>query len=939
MHRKTKVRKCKGTLSPRWLGYAIAVGGTAFAVLVRWEFGLISGKLPLYSTFYLVVFGAAVVGGVKPGLLATFLSLLSVDLFFIQSVGNLAMKNFGDIFSLGLFGLVNVCISFLGGRFRMQSEELWESEARLRMAHQAAHIGAFEWNVQTGINHWTPELEAMYGLKPGEFEGTEEDWEQLVHPEDQAKAVETVNRALVTFQPEEGEWRVVWPDGTVHWLVGRFQASKDQAGKLWRLTGVNIDVTEKRQAEEAVRQSEKRLRQFIDEAPVAMAMFDTEMRYLAVSRRWLENYCIPNQSVLGRSYYEIFPEIPERWKQIHRRCLAGAVERADEDLFERADGRRQWIRWEIQPWYSAPGIIGGLTIFSEEITARKEAVEALRQSEERFRTLADAIPQLVWIARPDGYLFWFNRRCFEYTGASREQLEGWAWQGLHDPQMLPIVLEKWRQSIATGKPFDMEVPLRRADGCFRAFLTRVMPLQDNEGRVVLWFGTHTDITDQKRAEAEITALRDRLAADLAGMNRLHTLSTRLVSQGELKVLLDAILDAAIEIIGGDKGHVQLYDAASGKLGIMAQRGFDPAFINYSSQIRPGVLASGFALQTHQRVIVEDITKSPLYTSQPRALDLMLAAGVRSVVCTPLLTRAGQLVGTISILFGAPHQPCERDLRLLDLLARQAADFIERTQAETALLAAKEELARVNQDLEEKVQQRTAKLQETVNELEHFSYTITHDMRAPLRAMQNYAHIMLEEECATCLQGVPKDYLKRIQMAARRMDALIVDALQYSRTLRGDFPVGPVDISAVLRGILQSYPNLQPPKVQIQLEGEFPSVLGNEAGLTQCFSNLLGNAVKFVQPDKTPQVRVWAEQREGFARVWVEDNGIGIPKEYQGRIWEMFQTLEKRSDGTGIGLALVRKVVDRMGGRTGVESEPGQGSRFWVELKQPARNTK
>ena len=1049
MERKTKAQERKRTLSPRWWGYVIAVGGTVVATVVRWALGQIVGEVPLYSVFYPVVFAAAVVGGTRPGLLATVLSVLAVDLFFMEPVGALMLPKLGDAEGLGLFSVINVCISILGGRFRKNSEALREGEARLRMAHQAAHVGAFEWDVQTGVNVWTPELEAMYGLTPGEFGGTEEAWEQLVHPEDRDKAVGLVERAFETLQTAEGEWRVVWPDGSLHWIAGRFQASKDEAGKHLRLTGVNIDVTDQKraaeelrrseerfrtmvdaipqlawiarpdgyifwfnrrtneyigatseqlegwawqsvvdpqalpmllerwrrsiatgepydiqfplrgadgrfrpfltrvmplkdsegkvalwfgthtditeiqEAQEALRQSERRLRQFIDEAPVAISMLDTEMRYLAVSRRWLQNFNVPGESVLGRNHYEVFPEIPERWKQIHRRCLAGAVERADKDLFERADGRRQWVRWEVRPWYAAPGTIGGLVIFSEEITARVEAVEALRQSEERFRAMADAIPQLVWIARADGYSIWFNRRACEYTGASVEQLEGWAWQSVVDPQVLPRVLERWRQSIVTGEPYDEpEFPLRGADGCFHPFLVRVMPVKDQEGRVALWFGTATDITEQKRAEAEIIALRDRLAADLAGMNRLHALSTRLVSQGEMQALLDAILDAAIEITRADKGHVQLYDAASGELGVMGQRGFDPAFVNYSIQIRPGVLASGRALQTHERVVVEDMTASPLYVSEPRALKLVLAAGMRAVVCTPLLTRAGQLVGTISVLFGAPHQPSERDLHLLDLLARQAADFIERTHAEADLRAAKEELDRVNQDLEEKVRQRTAKLQETVNELEHFSYTITHDMRAPLRAMQNYTHIMLEEECASCLQAVPKDYLGRIQVAARRMDALIVDALQYSRTLRGDFPVGSVDVAAVLRGMLQSYPNLQPPKAQIRLEGDFPLVSGNEAGMTQCFSNLLSNAVKFVERGKTPRVRVWAERRDGFVRVWVEDNGIGIAKEQQGRIWEMFQTLEKRQDGTGIGLALVRKVVDRMGGQTGVESEVG-----------------
>jgi PAS domain S-box-containing protein len=137
-------------------------------------------------------------------------------------------------------------------KLKQAEAALRESEQRLKLAHQAAHIGAFEWNVQTGVNIWTPELEAMYGLKPGEFGRTQPAWEQLVHPEDRAGAVRTVERAFQTFQPEEGEWRVVWPDGSVHWVIGRFQVFKDHAGKPLRLTGVNLDITERKLLEREI---------------------------------------------------------------------------------------------------------------------------------------------------------------------------------------------------------------------------------------------------------------------------------------------------------------------------------------------------------------------------------------------------------------------------------------------------------------------------------------------------------------------------------------------------------------------------------------------------------------------------------------------------------------------------------------------------------------
>ena len=166
-------------------------------------------------------------------------------------------------------------------------------------------------------------------------------------------------------------------------------------------------------------------------------------------------------------------------------------------------------------------------------------------------------------------------------------MEGWGWTSFHDPKVLPQVQERWQHSLTTGEPFNMEFPVRGADGRFRTFLTRVMPLKDNEGKVSLWFGTHTDILEHKRAEAEILALRDCLAADLAGMNQLHALSTRFVSEGDLQTLLNVILDAAISLTGGDNGHIQLMERALGeKLELMAQRGFAADFAEYSRANSP-----------------------------------------------------------------------------------------------------------------------------------------------------------------------------------------------------------------------------------------------------------------------------------------------------------------------------------------------------------------
>jgi signal transduction histidine kinase len=242
------------------------------------------------------------------------------------------------------------------------------------------------------------------------------------------------------------------------------------------------------------------------------------------------------------------------------------------------------------------------------------------------------------------------------------------------------------------------------------------------------------------------------------------------------------------------------------------------------------------------------------------------------------------------------------------------------------------LALTNAVLERKVDERTARLSESLADLEHFSYSITHDMRAPLRAMRSYALLLVNEPDAIAAP-VRNEYLRRIAAASQRMDQLIRDSLDYAKVMRDELDLNPVRPDVILREMIETYPAFHSPHARIELEQTFPPVLANEAGLTQCFSNILANAVKFVAAGKQPHVRIWAEPRGENVRICFRDNGIGIAAEHRDRIFGMFQQLHPAGqfEGTGIGLALVRKVTIRMQGRVGVDSEPGQGSTFWLEF--------
>lgn len=267
----------------------------------------------------------------------------------------------------------------------------------------------------------------------------------------------------------------------------------------------------------------------------------------------------------------------------------------------------------------------------------------------------------------------------------------------------------------------------------------------------------------------------------------------------------------------------------------------------------------------------------------------------------------------------------------DLNSRLQTEIAERKATEEALRQAKTELADRAVQLEALVAQRTAKLQETIGELEGFSYSIVHDMRAPLRAMKGFSDILAESYGAK-LDDEGRSYLRRIATSANRMDKLILDVLSYSRVLQMDLRLEPVDADKLLRGILESYPDFQEPRADVIIEGGLPEVMCNETGLTQCFSNLLNNAVKFVPPETKPHVRISVERRGQRVRFWIADEGIGIEEQHFDKIFEMFQRVESSYEGTGVGLAIVRKVTERMGGQVGVESERGHGTRFWLDFQ-------
>lgn len=268
---------------------------------------------------------------------------------------------------------------------------------------------------------------------------------------------------------------------------------------------------------------------------------------------------------------------------------------------------------------------------------------------------------------------------------------------------------------------------------------------------------------------------------------------------------------------------------------------------------------------------------------------------------------------------------ERPIRILTLLQT----------VESALRARRRqyEVRDFQETLERRVAERTAQLETSLREMDTFSYTIAHDLRAPLRHLSRFAEA-LDLECRDALSADGAEYLRSIRSGAAWMDALVQDILRYSRLTRVEVSIGPIDLGAVVSQVLAGMESeLRDRKATVSTDLPPGPVLADPVLLRQALTNLVSNAVKFVSPGVAPAVRIRKEQRGPRVRIWVEDNGIGIAARHQGRVFEIFERLypSDQYPGTGIGLAIVRRVVERQGGQVGVESEENRGSRFWIEL--------
>ncbi|MEH2071708.1 MAG: ATP-binding protein [Nostoc sp.] len=527
--------------------------------------------------------------------------------------------------------------------------------------------------------------------------------------------------------------------------------------------------------------------------------------------------------------------------------------------------------------------------------------------ENRLQSLLNQLDIGVFQAIPDGHLL-------EVNTAFLRLLRLDSLEEIQSNRSFNEISSK-AEDIRPQQRRERELWLRRADGSY-IWISVNETLNTINGELVI-DGLVEDITGRKRSEEALKRYATRLQT-------LQELDRSILGAISPRGIAEVALAATYPLLPCQFMDVTLFDWEQQQATVLAVESNDGIGFSVGETFSLHDFGNIEDLQQNQAIVIENLAEHPrTHRVQQRLFD----QGIRLIMNVPVIAQQ-QLIGSLNVGVIQPWSLTDEDVEIAREVANQLAIAIQQSRL-------REQLQRYTEQLEQLVHNRTQQLEEANSALEAFAYSISHDLQEPLRAIRGFATILLEDY-GTVLNSNGQDLLHRIASNVERMDNLLLDLLEYSRLSRIDLPLQPINLNSLVKQVLtQLEVSLQQKQAQVIIAEPLLEIVGNYRTVEQIITNLITNAIKFVTPGIQPQVRIRTEHRERWLRLWVEDNGIGILPQHWERIFGVFERLHsiEAYPGTGIGLAIVRKGIERMGGQVGMESEVSQGSRFWIELPE------
>lgn len=741
---------------------------------------------------------------------------------------------------------------------RKRAEEaLRASEERLRIALQGAHAGAWSRNIVTGEADCSPEMPVLYGYPPS----TQPNYDQLfsrVHSADGEVLRQYLHRRVESDARDfQHEFRIVHPERGLRWILDIGCIERDSKGKAVRLTGINMDVTERKQAEEALRESETKFRRLAEAVPTMVWVCQHNGSVTYANRRWTEYTGQGLEDARGFGWIDVIhPDDLDRTRSLWKQSLKSGTVYEGEVRYRRRDGQYRWHRFKALPWYDEGGGVSEWYGASIDVEEQKAVEHNLRESERHFRTVADAAPAILWMTSPDGACSFISRGWYEFTGQTPEEAEGFGWLDVISPKDRERVNQIFMAANSKREEFAFDYRIARADGEYRWVIDAGRPRFHVNGEFLGYVGSVIDVHERKQAEE---TLRD-------SEERFHTLADNM---SQLAWMADA--DGSIFWF-----NRRWYEYTGASVESMHDWAWTRAVRpDYADSVKQKILHSFEAGEGWEDLV-------PLHDADGNYRWFLSRA-------LPIRDERGTII------------------RWLDT----KTDITDQQNAEQAL---KEADRRKNE----------------------FLATLAHELRNPLAPIRNGLQIMQ-------LASHDPESVERARTMMERqfehMVRLIDDLLDLSRISRGKITLHKerVELAAVIRQAVEtSRPGIEEHghELTVSLPPETLWVNADPTRLSQVFANLLNNAAKFT--DRSGQIWVTVDRRNGEVCVSVRDNGIGIPSQSLPDIFDMFiqadPSLERSHGGLGIGLSLVKGLVEMHEGGVEAKSDgTGLGSEFIVRL--------